>query len=222
MKKFYKYMCRMMKETVNFLLLFTELVCYPSFPIRNANINCLYSKSDHTQLILILSLLACLSAPSANADLSSTSLESLIEQSDVIVFAQLIKFENDHFGAGYAIFTPKKTIKGELPSESFRITWSDEVHEQRIDTNDSRLLFLKRTTNGGFTGTQYGRSYWIVETPSSKDSACNSFTQYIYPVNMISIDSKYIKAGLFIKHNPHKKSKVTPILCLDDIQSIIR
>jgi len=182
----------------------------------------LRERSTRTRLRKISTLLVCLSTPIANADLSSTSLKNLIEQSDVIVFAHSIKVEKGSNGAGYAILTAEKAIKGTAPSENFRITWSSEVHEQQIDANDNRLLFLKGNANGEYTGTQYGRSYWNVETDSSINPACSSYTKYRYPINMIVIDTKYIDSGLLINNYLKEGRKSISILCLDNVQSIFQ
>jgi len=221
LKSLYKTRCG--AELMCSLSSFSEATYHPSISVRFITLyNKFQSGLSGVLLRFTFALLACLSISNANADLSSTLLEDLIKHSDVIVFAQPIKFESNAYGEGYALFTAKQTIKGIAPPENFRITWTSEVHEQRIKTVNNRLLFLKREANGEYTGTQYGRSYWEIESDFSKNSTCQLYTRYLYPINIIVIDPKYINAGLLIKPHPKKGEKTPPILCLDNIQTIVR
>lgn len=155
-------------------------------------------------------------AQNASSDLAPSSMKDLIEKSDVILFARPTNIQTTDSG-GYAEFAAEKSIKGETVS-TFRVAWSNEVHDQEISDKKLHLLFLRRKAEGEYTGTYYGRSYWEVEERCEKGAACQLFTQYSYPINMIDIDSEYIEAGFFIENFLEQKIS---ILCLDNIQSIV-
>ncbi len=168
----------------------------------------------------ILCLCLFLFCQKANSDLVPSSMKDIIEKSDVILFANPTSIKTtDSAGSGYAEFVTEKSIKGKAIS-TFQITWSGEVHDQKIDNDKLHLLFLRRKANGEYTGTHYGRSYWPVEKKYEKDVECRLFTKYSYPISTINIDSEYIEAGFFIEKFLSERDELISILCLDRVQSI--
>lgn len=161
-----------------------------------------------------------LSAP-ATADLRGTNLSSLIAQSELIALANVDSSERRPDGSGFAVLTIERTIKGTAPTEPLRLQWSSEVHEQRIPPPPATLLlFLKRHDGRHLSGTHYGRSYWTVETDDAAGAACRRYTRYVYPVDMLRVDSPELKRRL-LRTLPGGGSPPVEVLCLDDPTALL-
>lgn len=119
---------------------------------------------------------------SALAKLATSSFGNLVRDSELILRATVTATDERTRGRGSAVLAVKAVYKGEYSAGTLTIRWTSEVHDQRITgVGADRLLFLKRGKDGGYTGTQYGRSYWPIESPSS----ASEFVRYEYPTDMV-------------------------------------
>ena len=96
-----------------------------------------------------------------------------------------------------------RMLKGSMIGSTGKITWSEEVHEQRITSTEIPRLLVPRRSNGQYTATHYGRSYWpILRTVESWDAEgadredgdkhsidkCAEWTPYIHSSTKIILD----------------------------------
>lgn len=127
--------------------------------------------------------------------LAPSTLSDLIADSDLIVQAQAIQLGTEIPGtrlAGFAVLRIQRVFKGTYNQETVRIEFEPEEHEQFITTVQyERLLFLKKTPDGTYTGTQYGRSYWPLTWVEGAERKV--VTPYVYPTSIISVPDALIK-----------------------------
>lgn len=143
---------------------------------------------------LFFSLALFFTSVMAHSRLEFSELDPLILDSELILDATPIKIEPHR-----TTFKVLKSIKGNYTDPEIVLTFKNERHEQRITNIDSdRLLFLKRDTDGAFTGTKYGRSYWAFTT-YTKDPKQNilddkdRYFAYLHPISMVKLTAKQKK-----------------------------
>ena len=158
----------------------------------------------------------------ATADLRSTTLSSLVAESDLIVLARVDTSERRPDGSGTAVLAVQQTFKGAAPTEPIHLDWSSEVHEQRIPAPPAAmLLFLRRHDGSRLSGTHYGRSYWKLEADDAAGTSCRRYTRYAYPIDMVSIDTPELQRKLIRIVVGSDASRVK-ILCLDDMAALMQ
>lgn len=136
-----------------------------------------------------MALLTLIVVPSyAGADLNSSTLKALLEQTEVIVIGKASAVTQDEFGAGSAAFIVDDVSRGFVSDKQITITWSDEVHDQSLIEGERYALFLKRH-NGDLIAAEYGRSYWVLMEDQCK---CSLQTKYEYPYSLIDIPDRYL------------------------------
>jgi len=144
--------------------------------------------------------------------LNKSSFSSLIKQSELILEGSVIKIERIGLLGGSATIKVFRVFAGQYDKPEITITWGGEVHDQAIESmTTDRLLFLKKTQEGIYTGSHYGRSYWpfssrVIDLKRTDlDSEHRGFF-YEYPLTMVTF-SKKENATLFVgkKETPYGK-----------------
>ena len=118
---------------------------------------------------LLLLVVLCGLSTSALARLAPADLRSLFRDSELIVVVAPAHLKRDTPGtrqmrAGSAVLHVVEVVRGTYAEPTLELRWSNEVHDQPISDLLSRyLLFLKRSKDGKWAPTRYGRSYYRMQ-----------------------------------------------------------
>jgi len=159
----------------------------------------------------------------AEGKLEPSTLSDLLRESNLIIEGRVIRASLDEGGKeGEAVLRIQHVYVGDYRRETISIRWSGAEHDQRIsDIGESRLLFLKKVSEGSYTGAQYGRSYWPITYEMESRRAV---TIYVYPMTHIDIDIPGVlkEASVFFPDLPSKQNPVTvPVVFIDDILRLL-
>lgn len=120
-----------------------------------------------------------------HADLTQSDFSDLVVESDVIAEGRVVRSEILGPGlAGEALVAITVVHKGSCPDPRIRIKWTSEEHDQRVDRVGEDRLFFLRHIPGGYEGTQYGRSYWVIQ----QGDYGVLFIPYSYPTSKVTMD----------------------------------
>lgn len=146
--------------------------------------------------IAVVFVLATFSATPSWAKLKSSSLDSLIDDSEWIIEATVKRVERTGIRAGTATLQVRRAFVGEWKSGDLELAWSEEAHDQSIASIDhDYLLFLKRNGTSGHVAAQYGRSYWrfLVQISDPERANLDAPTRgfaYEYPLDLLKMGKK--------------------------------
>ena len=105
-------------------------------------------------------------------------------------------------------------------ADPLTLSWSDEVHDQRLPEPPSQVLLFLAPRQGVLTGTHYGRSYWPVETAPLTGTRCSRYTRYRYPIDMLRLSAA--QSRQWLQTLPRQANlPVQRILCLDDLDHLL-
>ena len=155
----------------------------------------------------------------AFGSLAPSTLSDLIADSDLIVQAHVIQLGNEIPGMGlvsFAVLRVQRIFKGTYDQGTVRIEFEPEFHEQLITTLQyDRLLFLKKTPDGTYAGTQYGRSYWPLIWVAGAERKL--VTPYVYPTSLIAVPDTLIKEAEVMAPEPGLEKHRIKAIYLDGL-----
>ena len=141
------------------------------------------------QIALLLVVAAVAWPGDAEARLAPSRFSQLLRDSELICRGRVSQVHLDGIRRGHVVVEIVAVLKGTRPAGPIRIDYSGEVHDMAMDeAGEERLLFLKRS-DGGWTGTHYGRSYWWL-VPAA-DPALGPVTPVKHPITMLQFDGPY-------------------------------
>ena len=143
----------------------------------------------------VLAVLSIFCPTPAFGRLAPSRLSDLISDSALIVQTSVIQLGTEIPGTRlpvFAVLRVQHVFKGTYDQETVRIEFEPEQHEQFITTTQyERLLFLKKTTDGKYTATQYGRSYWPLIWVEGAERKLA--TPYVYSTSSLSVPETLVK-----------------------------
>jgi hypothetical protein len=152
-----------------------------------------------------------------------SSLAALLRESEVVIQGRVESARLEERGqSGKATVRVVKVYRGAYENSTIVIRWSEASEDQRVPlVGEDRLLFLRRRSDGSYTGTQFGRSYWPLEMD---DESGKLYTSYLSPIDLIEIDIDGLLKEVAI-HVPggycgNKTIKVSAIF-LEDIMRVL-
>jgi len=138
------------------------------------------------QIALLLVVAAVAWPGDAEARLAPSRFSQLLRDSELICRGRVSQVHLDGIRRGHVVVEIVAVLKGTRPAGPIRIDYSGEVHDMVMDeAGEERLLFLKRS-DGGWTGTHYGRSYWWL-VPAA-DASLGPVSPVKYPITMLRFD----------------------------------
>jgi hypothetical protein len=143
-------------------------------------------------LLAVFAVALVAGMPPAHARLAHSRFSRLLSESELIVRVRVTAVHLEpKIESGYVMVEVLETYKGTAPTSPIRISYSGEVHDQRMkQKGEERLLFLARR-DGQWTGTHYGRSYWWL-VPAA-DPAVGQVSPLRYPTTMLKFDGAHRK-----------------------------
>jgi hypothetical protein len=176
-------------------------------------------------------LMALLVLPAtAAARLAPTTMQKLLAESELVVLAVPRQLTRDQPGptdgprAGSAELVVLEVLKGTSPGPNVTLRWGDEVHDQAIDTLlERRLLFLKKSPEGRWIGTHYGRSYWpLVHLRDPKAGKWDFAARVRYPVTMVRTEGLDLVREVPVFDEQSGKDRRAPVIFLGDLRRLLK
>jgi len=165
-----------------------------------ANVVTIYNKlnsSYYNFMRVVIFVIIIFYTSLALAELASTKLDDLINESDLIVQAYPIKIERIRDRSGFAVLKIRKKLFGNFKGDTVKIYWTSEVHAQKISNlNQDFLLFLSSRKDNAWNPTHYGRSFWpffLDHYDNAKIDQSKLVIKYKYPITMARMNKKQEK-----------------------------
>jgi hypothetical protein len=164
--------------------------------------------------VLLTALFIAVFIIPVQARLAPSKFSDLINQSELIILTEVISVDKNA-----ATLKIIDKYKGNYDYQTITIRRSNEIHDQRIRSLGSKkLLFLKKS-DGVYTGTHYGKSYWNILFDKNSNKF---FAIHKGPTQLIDIDIPNILNESNVRYSNGKETeKITTVIFLDDIARLL-
>jgi len=141
-------------------------------------------------LVCIVCALGVAQAAASNETRApSSTLSELVADSDTIVHGRPIQLVLRQDATGFAVVQVLAWLKGApdnggaSPDDAVTVQWDARAPSQSLGTVETEwVLFLSRTEDGAYVGTQPDRSFWPLRLTERADRLA---TLYRYPVTLV-------------------------------------